>query len=265
MKPVRNRRWALAAFAIAVAVARPAIAQNTLSFPATNFTILNPDTREAIGRSVYRADATPDGATLHGVNTFFDHQLDIETSHLESGPAGRGPKLVDFDHTFYKADGSLLIRGYLDLKTGDATCIDNSSGQNRTDATVLSVPHDTWAGASIAAPIRDFLRAGDQGKSRSLHVFSCAPGPKIFAVSVTMEPRDTNWPPYGANALSVEIRPVFGLVDPFIASFVPRLHAWFDRGDDWALVGDEAARWYKGPRVMLVKTRDGAGASPQSK
>jgi hypothetical protein len=202
---------------------------------------------------------------LYGVNGFFDHQLDIETSHLESGSPGQGPKLLDFDHTFYKADGSLLIRGYLDLKSGAATCIDNTSGQNRTQATVLSIPHDTWAGASIAAPIQNFLREGDQGKTRSLHVFSCAPAPEIFAVTVAMDPRETMWPPYGAQALGVEIRPDFGLINPFIASFVPKLHAWFDPSDGWALVGDEAARWYKGPRVMLVKTRDGAGAPPQSK
>ncbi|HYK63376.1 MAG TPA: hypothetical protein VEY94_00395 [Patescibacteria group bacterium] len=247
------------------AVVRPAFCADALSFPPTSYTILNPDTKQAIGNSVYRADATSGGVTLSGVNRFFDHQLDVETSHLESGSAGQGPKLIDFDHTFYKADGSLLIRGYLDLKSGAATCIDNSSGQNRTRATVLSLPDDTWAGASIAAPIQDFLRAGDLGKTRSLHVFSCAPAPKIFAVSVTIDPHEAQWPPYGAKAVQVEVRPDFGLINPLIASFLPKIHAWFDPADKWALVGDESARWYKGPPVMLVKTHDGAGTAAQSK
>jgi hypothetical protein len=265
MKPARERMWAVAALAIVMAAAQPARSENTLSFPPINFTILNTDTRQAIGKSVYRADATPDGATLYGVNRFFDHQLDVETSHLGLGSAGQTPQLVDFDHTFYKPDGSLLIRGYLDLKSGAATCIDNTTGQNRTQATILSIPHDTWAGASIEAPIRDFLRAGDRGKTRSLHVFSCAPGPKIFAVSVKIDPQEMLWPPYGAKALRVEIRPDFGLLDPLISSFVPKLQAWFDPADDRALVGDEVARWYKGPRVMLVKRRDAESAAPQSK
>ena len=252
-------------FAIVLAAARLALAENSLSFPPTNFAILNPDTQQAIGKSVYRADATPDGAILRGVNTFFDHQLDVETSTLASGSSSQGPELINFDHTFYKADGSLLIRGYLDLKSGAATCIDNSSGQNRTQATVLSIPHDTWAGASIAAPIQDFLREGDLGKTRHLHVFSCAPGPKIFAVSIAIDPREAVWAPYRATAVRVEIQPTFGFVDPFISSFVPKLHAWFDPADNWALVGDESARWYKGPRVMLVKTHDEAVVTPQSR
>jgi hypothetical protein len=69
------------------------------------------------------------------------------------------------------------------------------------------------------------------------------------------------WTSYGAEALRVEVRPDFGWLNVIIAPFVPKLHAWFDPNDGWAFVGDEAARYYKGPRIMLVKTRDSARAA----
>lgn len=267
MKPAGYRGWAAAAVAIALVagLARPAFSADDLSLPPTSFTILNPDTGVAIGRSIYRVDSAGNGATLNGVNRYSDRQVDVEVAHVESGAPGHGPKLVDFDHIFYNADGSILVRGYLDLKSGAATCINNSAGQKIDLHDVLSIPQDTWAGASVVIPVQDFLRAGDGGKTRSLHVFNCAPGPKIFAVSVNIDAQNAVWNAYGAEARRVEIRPDFGLINPILTRFVPTIHAWFDPVDRWALVGDEAARWYTGQRVMLVKTRDGAGAPPQSK
>lgn len=249
--------WAVATITIALtwAMAQPAFCADALSFPPTSFTILDPDTGVAVGRSQYHVDETPDGATLHGVNSFYDDQSDVETSLLDSH-AGGEPKLIEFDHTFFAADGSIVVRGHLDLKSGAATCIDNTGVQKRTRATVLSVPEHTWAGASIVIPIQAFLRAGSRGSPQSLNVFSCAPGPKIFAVTVKADPHDAVWPVYGAEALRVEIRPDFGVLNLLIASFVPKLHAWFDPNDGWAFVGDEAARWYKGPHVMLVKMHE---------
>lgn len=246
-------RVAIVAIALTWAVAPPAFCADALSFSPTSFTILNPDTGVAVGRSQYDVDETADGATLHGVNSFYDDQSDVETSLLDSR-AGGEPKLIEFDHTFFNPDGSILVRGHLDTKTGAATCIDNTGGQKRTRATVLSVPDNTWAGASIVIPIQGFLRAGGCGSAHSLNVFSCAPGPKIFAVTVKADPKNAPWTPYGAEALRVEIRPDFGVLNLIVASFVPKLHAWFDPNDGWAFVGDEAARWYKGPHVMLVKT-----------
>ena len=127
---------------------------------------------------------------------------------------------------------------------------------------MLDLPDDTWAGASIAIPIQDLLRAGVKGESRPLHVFNCAPSPKIFAISVNVDPGNAVWTAYGAEAMRVEVRPEFGWLNVFVASFVPKLHAWFDPNDGWTFVGDEAARWYKGPKIMLVKRqREAADAA----
>jgi hypothetical protein len=266
MMAMRNRRWIAAALAIVltVACARPAFSENTLSFPPTSFAILNPATGVAIGRSLYRVESTRDGATLRGENRYFDRQTDVETALIRLGAGGR-PRLTEFDHTFYNADGSILKRAYADLKTGAATCIDNSGGRKSAQSAVLSIPEDTWAGASIVIPIRDFLRAGAKGVSRPLHVFSCTPGPKIYAISVRMDPGNAVWTTYGAEAMRVEVRPDFGLFSVFVAPFVPKLHAWFDPNDGWAFVGDEAGRYYKGPPIMLVKMRDGRDGARRAK
>ena len=261
-----KRRWIIAAIAIALAVAsaRSASAAEALSFPQTSFAILNPATGIAIGRARYRVESTPEGGTLRGGSRYFDGQTDIETAHIRLAVAGGQPKLTEFGHTFYNPDKSIMKRAHLDLTTGAATCIDNSAGQKSEQSDVLSIPDDTWAGASIVIPVQQFLRAGDKGVSRPLHVFNCAPGPKIFAISVTIDPGDAVWTTYGAEALRVEVRPDFGWLNILVAAFVPKLHAWFDPNDGCAFLGDEAGRYYKGPHIMLVKTHGAAADGARS-
>lgn len=253
-----ERRWAVAAMAAFLTIVGTGSAWSTysLSFPPASFVILNPDTNVAIGRSSYRVDSTKEGATLRGENGYFDGQTDVEVAHIRL-PAGGGlPKLADFDHTFYNADGTILKRSQVDLKTGAATCIDNSGGQTSEQSNVLTIPEDTWAGASIVLPIQTFLRTGDKRVSHPFHAFNCAPGPKIFAIAVEVDPADSIWTAYGAETLRVEVRPDFGLLNLIVGAFVPKLHAWFDPKERLAFVGDEAERYYKGPPIMLVKARD---------
>ena len=250
----QEHRWIVATFAIAVTIscARPAYSAETLSFPPTSFTILNPDTGVAIGHARYRIEGTADGGTLRGENGYFDGQTDVETAHIQVASGGQ-PKLTEFDHTYYNPDKSILKRSHVDLKTGAGTCIDNSNGQKSEQSEVLTIPDDTWAGASIVIPIQNFLRAGDKGISRALHAFSCAPTPKIFSISVDIDPGPAIWTTYGAEAMRVQVRPDFGLLDFIVAAFVPKLHAWFDPANGLDFIGDEAARYYKGDPIMLVK------------
>jgi hypothetical protein len=248
---------ALFAVAVTIAFARPAFSAEPLSFPPTSFEILKPDTGVAMGRARYRVEPIRDGGVLRGENGYFDGQTDVETSRIETAAAGGKPKLTEFDHTYYNPDKSILRRAHVDLKTGAATCIDNSAGQKSEQSDVLTIPDDTWAGASIVIPIQNFLRAGDKGISRPLHAFSCAPTPKIFSISVNIDPGNAVWTTYGAEAIRVEVRPDFGVLNFVIAAFVPKLHAWFDPNDRLAFIGDEAARYYKGDPIMLVK-RHGA-------
>jgi len=254
MIALRKPRLIVAALAMVLTVVRtrPALSADALSFPPTNFSILTPASGVVIGRARYRLDSTPEGAILRGENGYFDGQTDVEVAHIQAASGGL-PKLTDFDHTYYNADGSILKRSHLDLKSGAGTCIDNSIGQKSDQSEVLNIPEGTWAGASIVIPIRNFLQAGDKGMSRPLHAFSCAPSPKIFAISVNIDPGNAVWTTYGAEAIRVEVQPDFGLLNFVIAAFVPKLHAWFDPNDGLAFIGDEAARFYKGPPIMLVK------------
>ncbi len=258
---MRKRGWTTAALAIVVTMAgaRLALAENALSFPATSFKILNPDNGAEIGHSRYRVESTNDGGILHGDNHYDDGTWDFETSHLLSQEAGQLPKLVEFDHTFYRADGSILVRAYLDVNTGDATCIDNAGGQKSAQSSTLSIPDGTWAGASIMLPMQDYLRAGAGALAGPLHVFSCAPEPQIFSISLQTDPGKAVWAVYGGETIRVEVLPNFGWLNVLIAPFVPKLYARFDPNDGYAFVGDEAARYYRGPRIMLVKTRSGDG------
>ncbi len=220
--------------------------------------ILNPGTGIAIGRGRYRIERTGEGATLHGENLYYDDQQDVETAELQVGADGEPPRLVEFDHTFFNADGSIQRRAHLDLKSGAATCIDNSGAKKSEQAELLSIPDNTWAGASIAIPIQDLLRTRDKKSARPIHVFNCAPGPKIFAISVKVDPANAVWAPYGAEAIRVEVRPDFGWLNVIVAVLAPKIHAWFDPNDGFAFVGDEATRYYKGPQLLLVKTDSGA-------
>lgn len=271
MITIRKRRWTVAVAAAAIVLAaggaRRAFSADALNFPPTSFVILSPDTGIAIGRSRYRVESAGGIATLHGENLYYDDQSDVETAEIELGAGGEPPRLVEFDHTFFNADGSIQRRGHLDLKTGAATCIDNSGAQKSEQSAMLTIPDNTWAGASVAIPIQDLIRARDSaGSARSIHVFNCAPGPKIFAISVKIDPASAVWAAYGAEALRVEVQPDFGWLNVIVASWVPKLEAWFDPKDGFALVGDESTRYYKGPRIMLVKTGgDAPGASRGTK
>jgi hypothetical protein len=255
MTTIRERGSIVAAFAIILTTTctRSALCAQALNFPPTSFAILNPATGVAMGRARYRIEGTPDGGTLRGENGYFDGQTDVELAHIQLLPGGGQPKLTEFDHTYYNPDKSILKRSHVDLKTGAATCIDNSAGQKSEQSDVLTIPDDTWAGASIVIPIQNFLRAGDKGISRPLHAFSCAPTPKIFSISVDIDPGPAIWTTYGAEAMRVQVKPDFGLLNFVVAAFVPKLHAWFDPNDGLAFIGDEAARYYKGDPIMLVK------------
>src|SRR5580700_3531913 len=250
-----KRSSIVAMFAVAVTItwARPAISAAPLSFPPTSFTIVKPDSGMAIGQAHYRIEPARDGGILRGENGYFDGQTDVETAHIEVAAIDGKPKLTEFDHTYYNPDKSILRRAHVDLKSGAASCIDNSAGQKSEQSDVLTIPNDTWAGASIVIPIQNFLRAGDKGISRPLHAFSCAPTPKIFSISVDIDPGPAIWTTYGAEAIRVQVKPDFGLLNFVVAAFVPKLHAWFDPNDRLAFIGDEAARYYKGPPIMLVK------------
>src|SRR5260370_30133385 len=246
MMAVCKRTSIVAMFAVVVttACARPAFSAAPFSFPPTSFTIVKPDSGVAIGQAHYRIEGTPGGRILRGENGYYDGQTDVETAHIETTGVAGTPKLTEFDHTYYNPDKSILKRAHVDLKTGAATCIDNSAGQKSEQSDVLTIPDDTWAGASIVIPVQSFLRAGDKGISRPLHAFSCAPTAKIFSISVDIDPGPAIWTTYGAEAIRVQVRPDFGLFNFLFPPFVPTLHPCFHPPPDLHFIHHKPAPYY---------------------
>jgi hypothetical protein len=227
-------------------------ATESIGFPPTDFKIIDPGTHAPLGRSRYSIASTLSGAVLRGDNHYDSGGSDNETGTLVMARGTGLPLLVEFDHTFFNPDGSILQRAHVDMGSGYATCTDNSASPPSQVSAQLTIPADTWAGASVAIPIQHFLRSGDPGPFH-LHIFNCAPTPKIFAIDIQSDPGPAIWQPYGDQALRVEVRPNFGWYNVIIAPFLPRLHAWFNPRDRWGFLGSESARYYKGPGIMIVK------------
>src|SRR5579863_7339190 len=123
-----SRKQILAAVVILTMVgsARPALAA-AITFPPTDFTILNPDTGATIGQGRYNIESAANGAILHGASHYSDGQSDVETAKLVDR-GGSLPKLVEFDHTFYNSDGSIQERAHADLRSGASTCTHTTNG-----------------------------------------------------------------------------------------------------------------------------------------
>jgi hypothetical protein len=244
----------LAAFMILVTTGGAHRAHSAaLSFPETDFTIQNPDTGATLGHGRYSVESVAGGAILHGLSRYDDGQSDVETGKLQLKAGDGLPKLVEFDHTFFNRDGSIQMRAHADLISGAATCTSTASGVRSDSPATLQFPDDTWAGASVIIPIQLYLRANGK-ELPPMHVFSCAPDPKIFAISLQADPGLAQWTPYGGSVLRIVVKPDFGWLNVIVSAFAPKLHIWFDPGDGWAFVGDEAARYYQGTKIILVKS-----------
>ena len=259
-----THRWILIAAIVAAAPAltrgQRAFAADILNFPPASFTIVSPDTNSAIGQLRYTSEITPTGAIVHGESRFNDGQSDIETSRLQSSPGGQLPVLVEFDHSFFDKSGTLIRRGHANLQTGTASCFVASGGVTNPNQ-ALDFPPDTWAGASVLIPIQYFLRSGETD-NQHLHVFTCAPDPRVLPIDVQIEATPVSWPLYGHDAVRVDVKPDFGWLNVIVAPFVPKLHAWFAPGEQWNFVGGDMARYYRGPNITLVKSADNSKVAP---
>ena len=191
---------------------------------------------------------------LRGENRFDDGQYDIETSRLTVSDAGALPALIEFNHMFYTAEGSVLLEAHADVRTGLASCIDRRSGDQKLYATKIEFPAQTWAGASVILPIQRFLRESSPG-TLSLNVFNCAPSPKVLAVAVEASPKPRRLTGYLPGAVEIDAKPDFGWLNFFVDPFVPKLHAWFDPGHEWEFVGAMLSRYYSGPEILMVTAR----------
>jgi hypothetical protein len=260
MRPIRIA----SAIAIVIAAALAALSAPARAAPAElmgvgspDFVILSPDGTSRIGHTHYSIIRRAGALILRGENRFESGQYDVETSRLIPSGDGGMPTLVDFNHMFYSAEGTVILEAHADLRTGLASCIDRRSGAPQLAAAPIEFPLNTWAGASVILPIQRFLRDGGHGKL-SVNVFNCAPSPKVLAVEVTPDPAPMRLPDYLPGAVEIDAKPDFGWLDFIVSPFVPKLHAWFDPGRDFEFVGARLARYYGGPEILMVTARASA-------
>ena len=243
-------------------------ARNTaaLDFPPSDFDILNADNHELIGHAHYTLDQRADAMTLHGESRYLDGEYDIEEDRL--APAGdiALPALISFRHDFFDAHGTPTVAGRLDAQTGLGSCgKPDSSGIQEFDTEQLKVPPDSYAGSSVLIPIQNFIQQSGHAAVLKLHVFNCAPGPKLIAVDVKPQATPDSWPEYPGELQRADIRANLGFWTVMIKPFLPKLAAWFDPSQNMRLVGAQLQRYYKGQKIILVRKREAAISTPDQK
>jgi len=215
--------------------------------------------KQLIGHASYRAQGINGGEVIKGEYRYLDGQWDVEEERLEHVAGGAMPQMVEFNHTFYAADGTMERRTTVDLKTGNCSCeIYNDEANpegNEIHAANLSFPADTFAGASLLIPLETGLRNLSEARLK-FHVFTCVPEPRVIAIDTRVDRAVTKWPLYaGGVAVRVDFQPDFGLglFNLLAAPFLPKISAWFDPARDWDYAGGSSLRFYRGPRITLVR------------
>ena len=241
----------LAAAALVAWLAAAIAYAGPFDVPPSDFNIMDVESTQMIGHGHY--EVTPDGngyATAVGEDRFNNGEYDVERDKLELRGDNQVPRMVTFEHTFFNADGTLQRVNRANFQTGRASCIQYQNGQPVVLSTVLQFPGDTFAGSVIVIPLKGHLLLGNYG-GIVLHAFNCIPGPKILKVKAYPQP-PSEWAHFPGELVRVDIKPDFGWLNFFIASFVPEIRAWFSPSDDWRFVGGQFTRFYKGPEIILA-------------
>jgi hypothetical protein len=263
--PHRTRFLTLcAAISVALTCSRSANGAEALNFPPSDFDILSAASGQLIGSGHYTVDQTSGTLTLHGENHYLNGEYDIEEAKLAAGNDHLLPPLLSFRHDFFNADGSPSIVARIDTDTGLAVCGKTAAGKLELKSEQLKFPDDTYAGASVLIPIQNFVGQGDRNDILKLHVFNCAPAPKLFALDVKPEPGVQSWVNYPGELEKIDIKPNFGFWTLVVQPFIPKLSAWFDPAQNSLLVGALLQRYYKGAKIILVRKREAAISNPGS-
>jgi hypothetical protein len=218
---------------------------------ALKFDILNQDATEVIGHSHYESRPGDHDVLIgSGAAHFKNGEYDIEYDVLKAQP-DRPPVMLSLDHKFYNADGSLQRAIAADFRTGQASCTQYRNGLPLSDSAQLDFGSDSYGGLAIVLALQEYLEQGSTGPLR-LRVLGCIPKPRLIAVAVGFR-QPSRWSHYPGQTIEVDITPDLGWFGALVAPFLPQLRAWFDPSDGWSLAGGELARYFRGPRIMLVR------------
>ena len=249
---------------LALICSRPADAAEALYFPPSDFDILSVAGGQLIGHGHYTVDQTAGILVLHGENHYLNGEYDIEQDKLAVAEDRLLPQLLRFRHDFFNADGSPSIVATIDTETGLGVCGNTEAGKLDLKTVQFKFPEDTYAGASVLIPIQNFVSHGDHSDILKLHVFNCAPTPKMIALDVKPRPGVQSWVEYPGDLERVDIKPNFGFWTLVVQPFIPKLAAWFDPSQNSLLVGAVLQRYYKGAKIILVRKREAIISKPAS-
>lgn len=241
---------ALGTHAAWTAETRPST-RNAATTEKLNFLIYDPTNTKLVGRGHYTVTVSDDSITIAGRNDYLDHSYDVEHERLI--PHGNEPRLVSYKHLFFNKDQAPQITALADPTTGKASCTTFHGAQRDVRSKTLTFPSDTYAGSSVLVPISDQLKHNPSAADIHFHAFDCAPGPRIFEMTVNMRQALWRHLPHYDDLLKADARPVFGWFDIFLKPFVPVTQFWFDPRIAFGFMGGTMSRYYGGPEIMLVR------------
>lgn len=242
--------FAVASAAVSIR-AHAAGAASAFDLGMAQFRILSSDGKQTIGTTRFNSSGVDSDEEMNGETLYVDGERDVEYERLHIATAHAAPTLEIYRHSFFNADGSLLMVDALDARSGSASCSMYASGAAKTRTSKLQVPADAYAGVSGVMVIVGGLRQGM--REIRFHEFACAPGPAIFSVAVVVPDRSERWPLYRGELVRLDLRPDLGALGLLIAPFIPRIDGWFNPADDWNYVGGEFDRYFRGPHVLTVR------------
>ena len=216
-----------------------------------SFKVLDPDSGQVIGHSRYElSDGRNDLLIGRGQARFNDGEYDFEYDILKLRQ-GNAPAMLTLDHKFYNADGSMQREVAADFRTGQASCTRYQNGVARIDSAKLDFTRDSYGGSAVVLPLEQHL-ARRSSEPLKLQALNCIPKPRLIAVQVRVG-RPARWSHYPGETVEVDIKPDLGWLDAVLSPFLPELRAWFDPSDNWALAGGEFSRYFRGPRIIIVR------------
>ena len=220
-------------------------------FGRRQFRILSADGKQTIGSTHFTVSRDNSTEEIKGETSYLNGEHDSEDILLYLASPAATPRLVSYEHSFFNADGSILMVDTLDAKSGDASCTSHWSGTTKVRKSRLEVPADSFAGASSLMMVAASLRRGI--RQIRFHAFACVPGPELFSVDASIPDRSERWPLYPGDLVRLDMRPDLGALNLLIAPFMPTMDAWFDPADNWNYVGGEFDRYFRGPHVLTVQ------------
>lgn len=230
---------------------RPCAATSLPQLGVLSFEVLNAEGTEVIGHSHYQLSRGDHNLLIgRGEARLNNGEHDVEYDTLEAR-SDAPPAMLTLAHQFYNADGSMQREIAADFRAGRAWCMRYQNGSAQTDSATLDFTPDSYGGSAVILPLEQYLARGSTEPIK-LRALNCIPGPRLVAVEAHIQ-KPSRWSHYPGQTVEVDIKPDLGWLDVVVAPFLPRLRAWFDPSDNWTLAGGEFSRYYRGPRIMLVR------------